>query len=214
MSGAPWNGRFYESDPRFWPITPAARRFADYPDWPAPEDLTAPGIRFVAAPKPRRRRGPRTEARPPGYDARIIGGEVPTRPQSWHDFLNALVWATFPLSKHAYHTRQAAALRASVEPGALTLPNARTRELDALALLDEGGVLVLQQSPTKFLDLAFGHALYEHLVVGGPRITASALVFTVEALPEREAAAELADRLLAERLGGPFGPEALARRTF
>ena len=193
MSGAPWNGRFFESDARFWPIAPAARRFADYGDWPTPEELTAQGVKFVTSTKPRRRRGPRTEAPPPGYDARIVGGEVPTRPRSWHDFLNALVWATFPRSKRAYHARQAAALRASVPPGSLTLPNARTRELDALALLDEGGVIVLQKSETEFLEMAFGHALYENLVHGGPRITASALVFAVETVPERAEAAGVAD---------------------
>jgi len=214
MPGDTWHGRFFESDPRFWPIAPAARRFADHPDWPAPEEHTAPGVRFVTSPKPRRKRGPRTGALPPGYDARIVSGEVPTRPRSWHDFLNALVWATFPASKRAYHARQAAALRASVPPGARTLPNARTRELDALALLDEGGVLVLQASPTERLEMAFGHALYEHLVRGGPRVTASALVFAVATLPSRDGAAEVADRLLAERLGGAFGPEALARREF
>lgn len=214
MPGDAWNARFFEADPRFWPIAPAARRFAEHRDWPLPEELSAPGIRFITAPKPRRRRGPRTDSRPPGYDARIVSGEVPTRPRSWHDFLNALVWATFPQSKHAYHARQAAALRASVAPGALTLPNARTRELDALALLDEGGVLVLQKGPTEYLDMAFGHALYENLVVGGPRITASALVFAVAELPPRDAAAALADCLLAARLSESFSPEALSRRAF
>ena len=37
MSGRPWNARFFEADPRFWPITPAALRFATHEDFPAPE---------------------------------------------------------------------------------------------------------------------------------------------------------------------------------
>jgi hypothetical protein len=213
MPGDTWNGRFFDADPRFWPIAPAAERYASQPGFPTPDELTAPGVRFVASSKPRRTRR-RTAPGAPGYDARIVGGEVPTRPACWHDFLNALVWATFARAKRALHHRQAAALHASVPPGSLTLPNSRTRELDALALLDEGGILILHQTPTAFLDMAFGHALYENLVVGGPRITASALVLAVETLPSREAAADVADQLLAERLREPFGPEALSRRDF
>ena len=213
MPGDAWDPRFFDADPRFWPIAPAAARFAAHPHFPTPDELTAPGVRFVASPKPRRTRR-RTASRGPGYDARIVAGEVPTRPACWHDFLNALVWATFPNAKRALHHRQAAALHASIPQGSPTLPNARTRELDALALLDEGGVIVLQRSATEYVEMAFGHALYENLVVGGPRITASALVFTVGELPGRVGAAAVADRLVAERLGGAFGPEGLARRGF
>jgi hypothetical protein len=93
------------------------------------------------------------------------------------------------------------------------LPNARTREQDALALLDEGGVIVLSDGRAS-TALGFGHALYEGLVRGGPAATASCLCFEVRTLPERGAAAGVADRLLAERLSQPFGPEALSRRSF
>src|SRR5689334_14108867 len=138
-----WNGRFFEANPRFWPIAPAARRFAEHVDWPAPEELEAPGVRFVAATKPRRSRR-RLPAGAAGYDTRVLAGEVPTRPRSWHDFLNALVWATFPASKRILHARQARAIQASLADGTSALPNARSREHDALALLDEGGVIVLE----------------------------------------------------------------------
>ncbi len=207
-----WNGRFFEADPRFWPIAPAARRFAEHPDWPAPEELEAPGVRFVTAHKPRRaRRG--TSDPTTGYDARVLAGEVPTRPRSWHDFLNALVWVTFPESKRRLPARQAEAIRSAVAPGARGLPNARTREQDALALLDEGGVVVLRGRDAT-LTLGFGHALYEALVTCGPNVTASALSFELEQLPEPSAARGLADRLLAERLCGPLVPETLERRPF
>jgi hypothetical protein len=212
LPGAAWNARFFDADPRFWPLEPAARRFARHADWPAPEELEAPGVRFVAAPKPRRtrRRTPGVDA---GYDARVLAGEVPTRPRSWHDFLNALVWATFPASKRALHARQDEAIRAALSAGARGLPNARSREHDALALLDEGGVIVLE-APGESLVLTFGHALYEGLVVGGPPATASALAFSVPVLPERGLSVALADRLLAERLGAELSPAMLLRRTF
>jgi hypothetical protein len=206
-----WNGRFFESDPRFWPIAPAARRFAEHACFPAPEELRAPGVLFVSARKPRRvRRVAATEA---AYDVRIERGEVPTRPGSWHDFLNALVWATFPASKRAIHALQAALVRRALHANPHALPNARTREHDALALLDEGGVIVLQSEQAE-LELGFGHALYEGLVRGGPPATASSLTFTVDRLPERTEAPKLADALLSARLATPFAPEALARRQF
>lgn len=206
-----WNGRFFETDPRFWPIAEAARRFAEHVRFPAPEELRAPGVTFVSARKPRRaRRGTRPEA---AYDVRIERGEVPTRPESWHDFLNALVWATFPASKRAIHALQAALVRRARAANPHELPNARTREHDALALLDEGGVLVLQSAGGE-LELGFGHALYEGLVRGGPPATASSLTFTVQVLPERTLAPSAADALLSARLTQPFAPEALSRRQF
>jgi len=64
---------------------------------------------------------------------------VPTRPGSWHDLMNALVWATFPRAKRALHERQ----HRLVVPAAPAESARRPRELDALALLDEGGVVVL-----------------------------------------------------------------------
>lgn len=79
----------------------------------------------------------------------------------WHDFLNALVWLTFPNAKRAFHRRQHAAIERSIPAGATHPPNARTREQDALALIDEGGVLMVE-GRTMF----FGHALYEGLVSG------------------------------------------------
>jgi hypothetical protein len=206
-----WHGRFFERDARFWPLAPAARRFADYADFPAPEELAAPGVVFVSAGKPRRAR--RAAAPEAAYDARIERGEVPTRPRSWHDFLNALVWATFPASKRRIHELQAAFVRRARDNDSTRLPNARAREHDALALLDEGGVLVLADARST-LTLGFGHALYEGLVRGGPAATASSLTFDVDALPEPANAPALADALLAARLGAPFSPEALDRRAF
>lgn len=95
------------------------------------------------------------------YDARIVNeGVVPTREGSWHDLMNALVWATFPKAKKALHTRQHGLVRVA-EPGESLR---RPRELDALALLDEGGVAVLRDGSR----VVFGHAIYEGYVLGWP----------------------------------------------
>ena len=195
--------RFFERDARFSPITPCAKIFADYTDWPAPSDLdrelsARAGVRFVLAkPRPRRQRGP-VDVRDM-YDARIARGEVPTREKNWHDFLNALVWATFPKSKATLHARQHRAIREWAGADVVRrLPNARTRELDALALIDEGGVIVCDDA-----KLVFGHALYEGFVLDVRSMIARAVPVS--------GSSRDADVLLAARLTEDLSPESFAR---
>lgn len=216
----PFDGRFFEGDALFWPLVPAARVFADDPDWPPVETyaraLTGTGapVRFEPAPPPRggRRRAAPVDVRGL-YDARITHERcVPTRARSWHDYLNALVWASFPRSKLALHERQLRALVARLPPGARTLPPTRSREHDALALIDEGGVVILRDGRAE-VEVVFGHALYEGRVLGRGPMTACALPVLVASLPAdpRDQVA-LADAGLALHLvEGPLDPRALAR---
>jgi hypothetical protein len=129
-----------------------------------------PPVRFVASPpRVRPRRGRRREAIVVRdlYDARItLDRVVPTRPDSWHDLMNALVWGTFPRAKLALHARQHRAIAERIAPDARTLPPTRTRELDALALLDEGGVILPWGDASR--PVVFGHAIYESLALGIP----------------------------------------------
>jgi hypothetical protein len=198
---APFEPLFFERDPLFWPISGVARAFSEYIEWPPVADYdpriseaaagglvrSAPRVAFrEQPPKPRRRRRTDTSAREL-YDGRIVEeGWVPTRPGSWHDFLNMLVWAVFPEAKQQLHARQHRAISARLGP---TLPNARTREQDALALLDEGGVLIACRSAAlerarealrerredealrlfaerEARAVVFGHAIFEGLVLG------------------------------------------------
>ena len=124
------------------------------------------------------------------YDARItLQREVPTREKNWHDLLNMLCFATFPRSKLALHARQYACLAQRIDAQSRQLPNRRTPEQDTLTLFDEGGVVLavdadaaqaLQRVPIpereafsqelsaarRLRVVAFGHALYEHLIEG------------------------------------------------
>ena len=216
---AGFHARFFERHPLFWPIARAASTFAGEDDWPAVETYARafpgplpPPVRFEPArPPPRRRR--RVVDPASLYDARIArDGCVPTRPRSWHDFLNALVWATFPLAKRALHERQLRALGARMQPGSRTLPPTRSREHDAIALIDEGGVVVLDDGRSREL-VVFGHALYEGLVLGRGAMTACAIPAAVDAVPagatER---VKLADEALAAHLErAPLEPEGLER---
>jgi hypothetical protein len=194
--------RFIDESPWYWPVRDVFEALSPERAFPSADALSevyargrpaeAPALRFVDAPKIKPRR------RPPGaialaslYEGRIAElGEVPQRPDDWHDLFNALAFLAFPRAKAALHLRQYAISKQRIAPGATRLPGARTREQDALALFDEGGVAVLAgPADAARIDVQaddcgrlvaslcaegrahvvpFGHALYEHLVAGLP----------------------------------------------
>ena len=188
---APFDPHFVSRDARFWPLARAARALAGLADFPPVEALTRvfegePPVRFVeAAPRRSRQSAIDVEAL---YDARIaLGGVVPTRRGCWHDLMNALVWGTFPRAKRALHARQHRAIARRLAPNARKLPPTRTPELDALALLDEGGVLLLEPKtpgdrlPPAQRTVLFGHAIYESLALGVRPAVAAAMSLSVDA---------------------------------
>jgi hypothetical protein len=225
---------FIDRDGLFEPIAPAFRRLGPPVDFPAVDGLgrvfeQEGPVRFVLA-GAKRRRGASVDAAAL-YDARIaLAAEVPTRSRCWHDFMNALVWGTFPLAKHALHRRQHRAIVERLAPGARGLPR-RTPELDALALVDEGGVVVLADDveqassslatrrPGALAELlaaggarlvVFGHAIYESLALGARPAVVAALV----AQRTESSATSEADRRLAEALDDParfLSPRELVR---
>ena len=206
-----WDPELAARSPLFWPIADAMNALAtahgDAASFPSPETIDAAlgaraGVRFERQrPKPRRRRSGQPDSEPM-YDARIAReGCVPTRPGSWHDLMNALVWATFPAAKRALHARQ----HDLVVPAAPGESARRPRELDALALLDEGGVVVVTARPLEDEDaltaaiangdakaIVFGHAIYEGVVLGRPAPLASVVCVVGEA--DGGLAAVVADR--------------------
>lgn len=139
-------------------------------------------VRFVPQEKKRKRKEPFVLA--DSYDGSITSrGEVPTRPDSLHDLMNALAWASFPLSKKAIHARQFRALASEVAEGQTRLPGKRSRLRDRLSMLDEGGVLVtarheemadeveaalaagdLSALRGELVVRTLGHAITEHLI--------------------------------------------------
>ncbi len=214
--------RFFERHPLFWPIAPAAAAFAGERDWPPVCAYArafaatghAPPVRFEEArPRTRRRRSAVDVAGL--YDSRIVReGCVPTRPRSWHDFLNALVWATFPRAKRALHARQHRALGERIAPGARTLPATRSREHDAIALLDEGGVVVASDGADEALVI-FGHAVYESIVRGRWPVTSCTVAARVDAVRSPDRLVAAADAALAGCFGGAqdLDPARLSRVT-
>jgi len=81
------------------------------------------------------------------YELRVYErGEVVTRPDSWHDLFNALVWARFPRTKAALNAVHVAEMRAG-EPASV-----RGGRRDAATQFDESGLVVLSAAP-ELLDL-------------------------------------------------------------
>jgi hypothetical protein len=236
-----WDPHFAERLPRhFAPLVDRAEPFASLPEWPPielwnrllPADLRRANalgtpIRFevqTARPASRRRREPL--ARDSLYEASVYTrGVVPSRPESWHDFFNMLVWAAFPRSRRALNARHYRCLERWVPERFDRLPNARLREQDALSMLDEGSVLlVCTAASTRTVNdviargdhpalhaliregaaraLIFGHALYEHLVSSDAVVRAAPVVLPTEAPLTHTPTAlrDLADELFAQAL--------------
>ena len=203
-----WDPRFFERSPLFEPLVPLARQFSGelrFPTIARWNEVLGEGlpVRFQEqAPAPR---GQRRHQAPRQHYSSLIHLEkvVPSRADSWHDFFNALVWGTFPRSKRALHARQNAAVTSWASGDARRLPNKRTRELDALALLDEGGVIVLADAepdlsgarPGDVRLFVFGHAIYESLMLRDAPATCRASKVVVTRLPGNQASLlDLADR--------------------
>jgi hypothetical protein len=219
--------RLYEESPWYAPIQRELAQFDRYERFPTAHELTelhrarveARGLRalrFVEVPrnKPRRKGQPIVLAEL--YEGRVIErGEVPTRRDDWHDLFNALAFITFPRAKRALHARQYTIMQGRLSPGAKRLPNARTREQDALALFDEGGLVVVGTTHTGEPELAaeiqagracaipFGHALYEHMVARAPCPLATAFAIAVEPAALSDAWLDALDRALAQSLSAP-----------
>ncbi|WP_300454141.1 DUF3025 domain-containing protein [Accumulibacter sp.] len=160
------------------------------------------------------------------YETRIwTRGEVATRPDNWHDFFNALVWLTFPLTKAALNACHVEALAAPIGG------HGRGQARDALTHFDECGVVVVSSDPSllgllrsfrwrelfweRRLDLrralccfVFGHATYEQLLRPFRGLTGKAVLYAVDSAwlqrPPSEQLADLDRRLAGELEAGLY----------
>jgi hypothetical protein len=224
----------------YWPIEPAIAALGVNEAFPTREQLTAlhgraassagvPALTFapyVKRTRKERRKGPVDVDTL--YDGSITARrQVPTRDADWHDLFNALVFASFPRSKHRLHARQYAQLRLRIGENVRKLPGARSREQDALTLFDEGGTFVAGgarllellralEQPELYVALRegiaagqlavapFGHALFEHKVAGLRGPSSFAYLLPLATLPKERAALVTAlDAAFAEVLANP-----------
>jgi hypothetical protein len=142
-------------------------------DWPTAEQLTAifrDSLDLVAIkgfslspPKPRRRtKSPRKHQ--DFYEPSIyLTRNIPTRFADWHDLCNAMIWGSFPRSKHSLNILQTQLFcHANPEP-IMQLAN-RSRAQDILTMLDEGACLVWKDASGNLHRTIFGHGALECLI--------------------------------------------------
>ena len=154
---------------------------------------------------------------PEGYERQIFEhGQVPTRPDNWHDFYNALCWLAFPRTKAALNARHIRHLQ----------PGTRGAVRDAATQFDECGVVVLHANPAlaqalqshewltafwaqrdalraQMRFLIVGHALYERLATPHVGLCGKAVFLEVpQAIIDSSVGYQCAgaDALLSERL--------------
>jgi hypothetical protein len=234
-----WDPGFIGRSPWLWPIARAAERLRGCAVWPTLAEFDAlylaeadacgvPRLRFRYDAHPRRSRSTQPIVHEDLYDGSIsLLGQVPTRPENWHDLLNALCFATWPRSKVALHARQYRLLAQRLTSDAVRLPPARLPAQDALTLFDEGGVLIAADRPAaqalraclaapltdtliplireqRAHVVPFGHALFEHMVEGiaCPGATARIIAFDTQP-PRGTALLHALDHALADKLGDP-----------
>jgi len=233
-SGQTWVPDFDKKSPLFVPFQALTREFSGCPNWPTTDAYTQlvarvcrergldlPPLEFAAQTKKPRRAKREAVVLEELYDGSIaLRGQVPCLTESYHDLFNALIFAAFPLAKRVLHARQFRALRERVQPGMTRLPEARTREQDALTVFDEGGSVVLvspefytrwsPEKPWTSLDVksdqarlwVFGHALLEHVFYGRYALRSCAVVLVRdETTPSGDAALPWIDERLAHLLG-------------
>lgn len=148
------------------------------------------------------------------YETHILQtGQVPTRADTWHDVLNALVWLRFPRFKSALNAAHGEAM-------ALEADRRRGRRRDALTVLDESGVWVISRDagwPRLLAERAWhslfwqhrheigsamrfvvvGHALLEKALAPYPAMTGKCLMLISESLDCEAADAQAVTALAA-----------------
>lgn len=132
------------------------------------------------------------------YEERIAQRRaIATRPDNWHDLLNALVWLRYPALKRSLNARQMAEI-------AVMGPRERSRPQCALTHFDEAGMIVTLREPAMLAAWdahdwttlfwthreawltggasveVFGHALLEHALTPGKLLVGKALVVMSE----------------------------------
>lgn len=156
------------------------------------------------------------------YETHILQtGQVPTRAETWHDVLNALVWLRFPRFKAALNAAHGSAIAG--ETG-----STRGRRRDALTVLDESGVWVISRDPawpvllaerawrplfwdhrhaveTAMQFVVVGHALLEKLLAPYPGMTGKCLTLLAASLDP-----DVAEGLSVRALAGIDSPRQLA----
>jgi hypothetical protein len=139
VSPPAWRGDFAASA-HFDGLREVASYFSGHERWPEVEDLNRVSAnldRHNARGLPLRFEAQSAKCGQRDYETQIHDyARVPTRRESWHDFINALVWLSWPRAKAALNAVQASAL--GVAHG-----GRRGARSDAATLFDESGLVLV-----------------------------------------------------------------------
>lgn len=179
----------------FAPLAPLLQTFPTTPSLSSLQQLLARQTVFTRSGQALRFVLPPNDGQ--AYERRIWqSGKVATRPESWHDFFNALVWLTFPQTKGVLNARH---VQLSVQE---TAPRGRGR--DALTHFDECGAMLVASDrsllylirefrwkslfwerrsalQTSLRCFVFGHGTYEQLLQPFRGLTAKAVLYEADA---------------------------------
>lgn len=213
MKKTEWDAHFFTQSPIFEPFLPLSAFISVFNTWPTFQDLNAlkqqvstgiatfsgMPVRFVPQVCESTDSANDDSSVLPYERSIHLTGAVPTRPENWHDFFNALVWLIFPHAKAALNqihiqSLDQAAQRKNAVRGPLR---------DAATLFDESGVIVLSSQSewitllrqhawktvfwqhrasvlTSMRFILFGHALYEKALNPYAGMTGKGVFFKVE----------------------------------
>jgi len=222
-----WNRDFIHTSPIFNPIKPAYNASAcNIAKWPTLDDCNASfsnetnklfnnnqkQIRFVEQ---------SLDKKPPftmQYEPRVyLTGEVQTRLNNWHDFLQVLVWKTWPKTKSLINELH-------YQSSSKRTENKRSNVENFLTLFDECGIVIISSNAT-LLDyiinfqwkslfvgnrerfnreircITCGHAMYEKALNPYIGMTAQALLIQVtEDFFSTEASSQKIDEMIVDNI--------------
>lgn len=157
-----WDDCFYQRSDMFFPLQSAAKLFSSA-KWPSLEqmnnvlshsNIVLDGHELHAVSQSSKQEKTNFHE---NYEQRIhLRGEIQTRLENWHDYLNLLVWLTFPSIKGQLNQIQ---FQQSMLQRARGLKN-RTVIQQKLAHFDECGVIVVSSDP-RLLKLLRNHQWQE-----------------------------------------------------
>ncbi len=137
-----------------------------------------------------------------GYEQHVAQlCQVPTRPGSWHDFFNMVVWAHFPKLRWALNS-----LHVDPDVGPRDPRNGRAPAQNLAATFDEAGMLVVSESRSVLEELQalrfkrvfwerraellattrfwlVGHGMFESLLTPHPGLSVRSLLLHLPSLP-------------------------------
>jgi len=200
-----WNPSFFKQTPLFWPITPTlTENIISSPSWPTLDQCNQllsnniPNknqkiITFVE-------QASTCHSFEEEYEPRIfLSGEVQTRLHNWHDFLQVLVWKTFPKTKALLNEIHYSAAIERYEKN----DKQRSKKENFVTLFDECGSIIVS-ADKNILELVenfewnklfvenkvlfdnaidcitFGHAMYEKALSPYIGMTSHCLLLQVD----------------------------------